>query len=59
MCKERREGEAGKTVAGCELGWILDCYKHYGIFELSKSVNIVFALMADYKTVVRIFTIHI
>ena len=20
MCKERREGEAGKTVAGCELG---------------------------------------
>lgn len=21
MCKERREGEAGKTVAGCELGW--------------------------------------
>ena len=21
MRKERREGEAGKTVAGCELGW--------------------------------------
>lgn len=21
MCKERREGEAGKTVTGCELGW--------------------------------------